>query len=221
MYQGRFLDEFWGFSSKELIVLSAWLRAANKKGNINMCITQLNNSGKHRLFFTISGVLLMACGSAFAAPPANDDCVNAEVLPGAAPFPPHNTSVDATDATFDSTDPLLSCNAGGGGDGNQTVWYQYTPVASGLVDFNTLGSTRADGNELDTAHGAYTGSCGALVQVACVDVGLTDHLNMEVEAGTTYHIKVGQFADASDAGTVVLNVEAGVPPKVPASLILA
>ena len=186
-----------------------------------MCITKLNNSGTTRLLFTISGILLLSCGSAFAqAPPANDDCATAAVIPSSAPFPPVSISVDATNATLDPADPLLSCNAAGNDDGDQTVWYVYTPDASGFVDLNTFGSTTAGGGELDTAHGAFTGSCGALVEVACVDQGLNDSLDVEVTAGTTYYIKVGQFAGGNDAGTVVLNVEEGEPPIEPARLII-
>jgi len=186
-----------------------------------MCDNQSNRFGRHPMLFRITGGLLITllCGSVYAQP-ANDDCDSAAVLPGSAPFPPFTVSVDATDATLDPADPTLSCNAGGNDDGNQTVWYVYTPDASGIVDFNTLGSTEAGGGELDTAHGAFTGSCDALVEVACVDVGLTDHLNMEVEAGTPYYIKVGQFAGGNDAGTVVLNVEEGEPPRVPAKLVI-
>ena len=125
-------------------------------------------SGKRlRLSELFLGVLPMVliCGApAFAQAPANDDCVSAAVLPGSAPFPPYTVSVDATDATLDAADPLLSCNAAGNDDGSQTVWYVYTPDASGFVDFNTFGSTTAGGGELDTAHGAFTGSCAALMR---------------------------------------------------------
>ena len=41
-----------------------------------------------------------------------------------------------------------------------------------------------------------------------------------MQAGTTYYIKVGQFAGGNDAGTVVLNVEEGVPPLLPAKLVI-
>ncbi len=167
--------------------------------------------------FAIAGAMLIASGSAFAQAPANDDCDTAEFLPSTAPFPPYTSIVDATEATYDAADPQLSCNSD---DGSQTVWYSYTPDASGLVDINTLGSLDAGGGELDTAHGAFTGSCDALIEVACVDVNLTDHLNFDVEAGTTYYIKVGQFAGGSDAGTVQVNVDEGVPPRVPSTLII-
>ena len=182
---------------------------------------QSNRFGRHPLLFRISGGLLITllCSSAYAQP-ANDDCDTAELLPGSAPFPPYSTSVDASDATLDPADPLLTCNAAGDDDGSQTVWYVYTPDASGWVDFNTFGSTTAGGGELDTAHGAFTGACGSLVQVACVDQGLNDSLDVEVTAGTTYYIKVGQFAGGNDAGTVVMNVEEGVPPIEPATLVI-
>ena len=170
-----------------------------------------NQLGKFSLFSITSGILLMACGFAFAQP-VNDDCSTATIIPGTAPDPVYIDSVDATFATLDPADPLLSCN--GPNDGNQTVWWEYTPDASGVVSFNTFGSTEADGiSELDTAHGVFTGSCAALVEVACVDFGLNDELVMEVQAGVTYRVKVGQFAGGNDAGTVVMNVEP--PPPIP------
>ena len=184
-----------------------------------MSINQSNQIGWHRLLIKVSCIplIMMFCGSVYAQP-ANDNCDSASVLPGSAPIPPFTVSVDATDATLDPADPLLSCN--GPNDGTQTVWYEYTPDADGWVDFSTVGSTQAGGGELDTAHGAFTGGCGALVEVACVDVGLTDHLNVEVTTGTTYLVKVGQFAAGSDAGTVQLNVEVGTPPILPAKLVI-
>ncbi len=182
---------------------------------------QSNRSGKRNLLIKLSGIplALLLCGSVFAQP-ANDDCETANVILSSAPPDDYTDSVDATDATFDPNDPLLSCNAGGGGDGNQTVWWVYTPDASGVVAFDTAGSVEAGGGELDTAVGAFTGSCGALVQVGCIDAGLADALNMEVQAGTTYYIKVGQYADASDAGTIDMTVEEGVPPREPAKLVI-
>lgn len=172
-----------------------------------MRTNDFNQSGRHGLLFKTSGALLvmLLCGNVYAAPPANDECVTATMIAPSAPTPPWTSSTDATDATYNAADPQLVCNPGG--DGTQTVWYKYTPDTSRAVNINTLGSTEAGGAELDTAHGAYIGSCGALVPVACVDQGLTDELIMEVDAGVTYYIKVGQFNGGSDAGTVVLSVD--------------
>ena len=185
-----------------------------------MSATTTINSVWHRMVLILSGAFLLASGSAFAQAPANDNCDMAEALPGSAPFPPYSTSVDATNATLDPADPLLTCNAAGDDDGSQTVWYTYTPDASGVVDINTFGSSTAAGGELDTAHGAFVGSCAALTQVACVDQGLNDSLDFDVEAGTTYYIKVGQFLGGNDAGEVVVNVEEGTPPILPAKLVI-
>jgi hypothetical protein len=163
----------------------------------------------------LSGIplALMLCGSVFAQP-SNDDCGNATIVDSSAPDPVYTDSVDATDATFDPNDPLTSCNGGGPGDGNQTVWWEYTPDADGLVSINTFGSTESGGGELDTSHAVYTGSCGLeMVEVGCADFGLNDQVVLEVQAGVTYRIKVGQYADANDAGTVVLNVEPPPPPR--------
>lgn len=169
---------------------------------------QSGRLGRHSLLTSISSILLFSLLSgAVHAQPANDDCDSAAPIPGTAPFPPFTTSVDATDATLDPADPTLSCNDTGNDDGDQTVWWEYTPAATGTVMITTIGSETSGGGELDTAHGAFTGNCGALVEVACVDQGLNDYLVMDVEAGTTYKIKVGQYQGGNDAGTVVLNVE--------------
>ena len=188
-----------------------------------MNLIELQPTGKmrrlQRLVLGILPLTLLGAGTAFGQP-ANDECDGAAILDPSAPFPPFTDSVDATDATLNPSDPLLTCNAAGNDDGTQTVWWEYTPDASGLVNINTNGSTEAGGGELDTAHGAYVGSCGALVEVACVDQGLNDDLNFEVEAGTTYYIKVGQFAGGSDAGEVVVNVEEGVEPIPPRRIVM-
>ena len=126
---------------------------------------KLTQPRRNRLLTGLSGVLLLLGGQAFAQAPPNDECTGAELLPGSAPFPPYTTSVDATNATLNDSDPLLSCNDDGTDDGSQTVWYVYTPDNSGFVNISTDGSTEAGGGELDTAHGAFTGSCATLTQV--------------------------------------------------------
>ena len=140
-----------------------------------MCDDRAKRFGWQSILWKISGALLITllCSPVYAQP-ANDDCDNAARNSGLELlflrlYQPVSTLLIAT---LDPADPLLTCNAAGNDDGIQTVWWVYTPDASGFVDFNTLDSTEAEGGELDTAHGAFTGTCGDLVQVACVDVGL-------------------------------------------------
>lgn len=165
----------------------------------------------------------MACGPAYAQAPANDACDTATIIPSSAPNPVFTDSVDTSSATID--EPALSCNAPGAGLGDgQSVWYEWTPDTSGLVNITTAGSTEAGGAALDTAHGMYVGSCGALVEVACVDIGSTDDLLVDVEAGTTYRIKVGEYAGGNAnsggptaGGNLVLSVE---PPPEPDQYVI-
>jgi len=183
-----------------------------------MRTNQLNRFGKHGLLMKISSIplTLLMCGSVFAQP-ANDECDTANVIPGSAPPDAYTDTVDGTDATSNPADPQLTCNSN---DGGQTVWWEYTPDNTGNVNITTAGSETAGGGELDTAHGAFTGSCGSLTQVACVDSGLTDDLNFLAEAGTTYYIKVGQFAGASAAGSYTVSVLPGRPLKKPSRLVI-
>lgn len=182
----------------------------------------LNQHGRRALLPMMLGAFLFTGGSALAQP-ANDNCDTATVVPSSAPTPAFTDLVDTTTATLDPNDPLMSCNFPGLGDGDNTVWYEWTPDTSGLVNITTAGSTLPDGSDaLDTVHAMYTGACGALVEVACVDFGLTDELIVEVEAGTTYRIKVGEFAggvtqDPFNGGNLVFSVE---PPPEPEQVIL-
>ncbi len=151
-------------------------------------------------------VALLLSLTAFAQVP-NDECETATVITGI-PF------VDMVDTTAaDEDPPSLSCN----GDGNQTdgnaVWYVWTPTEDITVNISTDGSTEPDGDPLDTAHGVFTGTCGALTEVACVDIGLTDNLIFEATAGVTYHIKVGEFLGGVGGGNLVLTVDLPPPPE--------
>jgi hypothetical protein len=172
------------------------------QGKVSQTKTQL-------LFFTIWGTLLLALLLSLPvyAQPVNDECATATEI-AAIPF---GDAVDTT--TADPDDPSLSCN----GDGNQTdgnaVWYVWTPTEDITVNISTAGSTEPDGSALDTAHGVFTGSCGALVEVACVDIGLTDDLIFEATGGVTYFIKFGEFLDGVGGGNLVVTVDLPPPPE--------
>ena len=109
-------------------------------------------------------------------PPANDDFVDATVVPSL----PFNNTVDTSGAGTESGEPQPSCV---GGLPTGTVWYAFTPSTSGSI------SARATGG-FSTALAAYTGSGpGNLNEVRCrIFNGL---LTMHVDAGTTYYFQAG------------------------------
>jgi len=153
-----------------------------------------------------AALLLLLFGLPAYGQPANDECVGATVIPAI----PYTDTVDTTTATNNPSDPLLTCN--GGNDGN-TVWYVWTPAEDIEVNISTDGSTEPGGDPLDTAHGVFTGTCDALTQVACVDVGLTDNLIFEATAGETYYVKFGEFLDGVGGGNLVVTVDLPPPPE--------
>jgi hypothetical protein len=181
-----------------------------------MRIHQSSHRGRQpRLLQTSAFLLLLGLLSGpLYGQPANDECTGATVIPASAPVPPYFDSVDTTTATNNPADPLLSCN--GGDDGN-TVWYAWTPSDDVSVNISTAGSTRPGGSPLDTAHGVFTGTCGDLTEVACVDLGLTDDLIFDATAGETYYIKFGEFLDGVGGGNLEVTVS---PPPAPEQLIL-
>jgi len=110
-------------------------------------------------------------------PPANDDFAGASRV-GSLPY---QDDVDTTAATVQSGEPSLCTPP----PSEKTVWYAYTPAASGSV---TAAVTSAPA---PTGIAAYTGSTlSGLTQLACqYGFSVTTH----VDAGTTYWFQVGTF----------------------------
>ncbi len=94
-----------------------------------------------------------------------------------------------------------------------TVWYRWTPPDDITVNISTDGSTGTGGAPLDTAHGVFTGTCAALTEVACVDIGLTDDLIFEATGGVTYFLKFGEFLNGAGGGNLQVTVDVPPPPE--------
>lgn len=120
--------------------------------------------------------------------PANDLCAAATVI---ASLPHAETGLDSTDATT-----TVGENSAWAGDGTiagaaqlfRTMWWEYTPAIDERVHFELTTATTL-------AVAVYTGSCGALVEVASYKWKLT----LDLIGGTTYKIAVGRFTDAGAA----------------------
>ena len=128
-------------------------------------------------------------------PVVNNTCRAAP--PIAAPF---SAVIDTLGAATSSADPVPSCV--GPGDNTNSVWYGYTAPATGTLSVTTSSC------DYSPAVVAYTGSCGALTEVACEFVaGL---LSINVTAGEAMYIEVV----GSPGGNVTLNVSGPpVPPS--------
>ncbi|MEY2427378.1 MAG: hypothetical protein QOJ40_263 [Verrucomicrobiota bacterium] len=109
---------------------------------------------------------------------SNDQCAGALPVTGLT----FSAALSTSNATS-TGDPAPACVPGFGNG----VWYRYTPAAPGQLELDTFGS------DFDTGLGLYTGSCGALTQVACNDDsgGSQSQIVLPVSAGTTYYILAG------------------------------
>ncbi len=102
---------------------------------------------------------------------------------------PYSQSLSTQFATHEQGEPQPSC-----AKLSNTVWYRFTPDASGTATVSTSGSN------FNTVVAAYTGSgIGSLSQVACDDdggSGTTSSTSFPVTAGISYAIQVGGFENA-------------------------
>lgn len=113
---------------------------------------------------------------------------------------PYSDTLDASGATAAADDPT-DCYGK-----NASVWYAFTPGTSGTATISTAGST------YDTAVGIYTGSRGALSQLACNDNwdGLSSQVSFQATAGVTYYVLV-VAANGVPAHTLQLSASVKVP----------
>jgi len=124
-----------------------------------------------------------------------------------------NNAIVVTSASYTNVQSTLKANAPGNpmpdcvpGFGHG-VWYEFTATVSGILYVDTFGS------DFDTGLGIYTGTCGAMSEVACNDDaagGVTSQIILPTIAGTTYYIIAGGYN--SDAGNLVFHLNYVTPP---------
>lgn len=111
------------------------------------------------------------------SPPLNDNFASATVI-FALPF---DDSVDTLGATLEAGEPTPSCDFD---DTDRTVWYAFTPAASGSLSASFTSAY------FSTITAAYTGnSLANLIEVGCRAFGNT--LTFQATANTTYYFQVG------------------------------
>jgi fibronectin type 3 domain-containing protein len=124
---------------------------------------------------------------------SNDTCATAKSI--SIPSTSTQITIDATTAG----DPTPSCRTSFG----RGVWYRITAVNTGTIYINT------EGSNFDTVLTAFSGSCGALTEVACDDdsgTGLLSSTSFSATSGTSYYVMASGFG--AQAGSLILNVAA-------------
>ncbi|MBI3949339.1 MAG: hypothetical protein HY314_02630 [Acidobacteria bacterium] len=127
----------------------------------------------------------------------NDNCLNPIIITGST----FRDTIDTSRATASRDDPVHSTT---GRRDSSTVWYSFTPTANGTVTVDTVRSN------YDTVLSAYTGSCGALTEVAGSDDfgGFTSvaqlipqaRISFNVVGGIRYVIQVASAGNFSMGG---------------------
>ncbi|MBD2766829.1 fibronectin type III domain-containing protein [Hymenobacter sp. BT664] len=131
-------------------------------------------------------------------PPANDDCAGATLLATAATCTPMMATNRG--ATASTGVPAPSSAAGGCFVANtpvtNDVWYRIVVPASGAFTVTTSAVTGSPLN--DTGMTLYTGTCGALTEVACSDDQSASNFFSSTRAvgltpGATVYVRVWSF----------------------------
>jgi hypothetical protein len=144
------------------------------------------------------------------APPPNDLCSGAEVIPSAGPFP-HLTTVtaDITDATVTGDPPIPSCLVTP--SLSRTIWYRFTPAVTAEYTFSSCADAPTATTVEDTIMGIYTSAGGCAGPFTELPTGgSTDGcdddtcgtlfqavISTRLTAGTQYFIVVSQFGSAA------------------------
>jgi hypothetical protein len=131
-------------------------------------------------------------------PPANDDFAT----PALVPSNPAHYSANVTNATSAPDDPWCYGSA-------QSVWYAFTPPTNMQLEANTFGSG------YDTTLSVYTGSRGALSQLACNDDAgnsLQSRVRIEATAGKTYYFMASSLYQPAPVANLVFNLQLAPPP---------
>src|SRR5689334_4440432 len=105
-------------------------------------------------FFCVAAV--MAALTLQAAPPANDQCSGAEIIPGAGPFPYLSSVTPNINEATVIGDPPAPTNCYDGPI-SRSIWYRFAPAQSGLYTV-TLKFTAT--TLQDTLLGIYTSPSG-------------------------------------------------------------
>ncbi len=136
-------------------------------------------------------------------PAPNDACANAIVIPGTSTSFV-STATDITNATRGGDEPAITTCTN---FVDNTIWYSYTPSQTGDYTFSSCDADAPGASIADTVVALYSGSCGALTQVACNDdFGIAcgtarGSIRARLNAGQQYLFMIGRYDNGDISGT--------------------
>lgn len=152
-------------------------------GNYNVCLTATNGCGSNQVCqqVTVSGG---------PAAPTNDNCTGASALTV------NSTCVATSGNTANATESQPGC----AGTADDDVWYSFVVPANGQAIIEVQGST-----SFDAVLEAFSGSCGNLTSLGCIDGTLAGELEQGVLTnavpGETIFLRVYHYFAAVPATT--------------------
>lgn len=144
----------------------------------------------------------------FSTLPANDDCIDAIVLPVNAGVDCIQSLNGVTLGATQSSETAPTCSAAGI---NDDVWYQFTATS---VNHNV---NVASLNTTAFASQVYSGACGALVAVNCAASSFANTHNVltGLTIGATYYVRIYSTSSAANVFVIFnicVNTPVGPPP---------
>src|SRR5262245_11154305 len=148
----------------------------------------------------------------FFAPPANDVCSGAVVIPDG-PYPILSAVTSGVDQATGAGDPIDSCSPNPVENG---VWYRWTPSVSGQYTITTrAGATATTDGDGVMAVFTSTGGCGGtFTQLAggcnddaCHPLGPSTISGLTFVGGTTYYLLLSHYPAASGGGPPILQYQ--------------
>jgi hypothetical protein len=122
---------------------------------------------------------------------------------------PYTETIETGLATSVASDPLQSCTAGGPSQNFNSVWYAFTAPAAMTLVVDTVGTS------YNTVLTVYSGTCGALTELACSDnsptLGTRSRIGIALGAGEAVLIEATKFGSGT-GGTLVFNAKEAIPP---------
>jgi hypothetical protein len=170
-------------------------------------LTQTLSAGCLYLLLVSLGAFGLS-GLVHAAPPLNDQCFSSETIPGAGPFPYLTAVTDVGDATTAGDPPVPDAIYQSGAEPSRSIWYAFTPAATGFYTLSTCRDAPTDTTLIDNFMALYTsvaGCAGPFVQLAdsATTRGYADEacgpgfhqaaVTTTLQAGVTYYIVIWQF----------------------------